>query len=99
MSIVGLSAELWGIEHTSLHVGDLKVATGENVVAARRWLTPSLLDIIFAALLTWLALFTIFSDGTAGLLIDSNTGYHIRTGDYILEHGSIPRGDIFSFSK
>jgi len=62
-------------------------------------LTPSLLDIIFAALLTWLALFTIFSDGTAGLLIDSNTGYHIRTGDYILQHGSIPHGDVFSFSK
>ncbi len=47
----------------------------------------------------WLALFTISSDGTAGLLIDSQTGYHIRTGDYILAHRSLPQGDIFSFSK
>ena len=66
---------------------------------ASRWLAPSLADILFAALLVWLLLFTIHSDGSAGLLLDSNTGYHIRTGDYILEHGAVPRGDIFSFSK
>jgi len=63
------------------------------------WLTPSLADILFISQLIWLALFTIHSDGSAGLLLDANTGYHIRTGDYILEHGSIPHGDIFSFSK
>src|SRR5207248_6566640 len=65
----------------------------------RLWLAPSLADILFIAQLIWLILFTINSDGTAGLLIDSNTGYHIRTGDYILSHGAVPRGDIFSFSK
>src|SRR5947208_15118183 len=36
---------------------------------------------------------------TLGLLHDSNTGYHIRTGDFILQHRAVPRGDIFSFSK
>src|SRR6266852_2299386 len=64
-----------------------------------RWLVPSLSDVVFGALLLWLALFTIRSDGSMGLLLDSNTGYHIRTGDFILEHRSIPHGDIFSFSK
>ena len=66
---------------------------------AARWLAPSLSDVIFGALLLWLLLFTIHSDGTLGLLQDSNTGYHIRTGDFILEHRAIPHSDIFSFSK
>jgi len=72
---------------------------GRRLKLALPWVTPSLADIIFAALLTWLVMFTIHSDGSTGLLLDSNTGYHIRTGDYILEHGSVPHGDIFSFSK
>jgi len=64
-----------------------------------RWLAPSLSDIVFGALLVWLLLFTIQSDGSVGLLQDSNTGYHIRTGDFILEHKAIPDRDIFSFSR
>jgi len=64
-----------------------------------QWLTPSLADVIFGALLLWLVLFTIHSDGTLGLLLDSNTGYHIRSGDYILQQGRIPSGDIFSFTR
>src|SRR6266849_1635093 len=64
-----------------------------------RWLVPSLSDFVFGALLLWLALFTSRSDGSLGLLLDSNTGYHIRTGDFILANRTIPHGDIFSFSK
>src|SRR5437773_835664 len=44
-------------------------------------------------------MFTIHSDGTLGLLLDSITGYHIRSGDYILQHRAIPSTDIFSFSR
>jgi hypothetical protein len=65
---------------------------------ARRLLTPSLADCLFAAMLVWLALFTI-SGKSAGLLHDSNTALHIRTGDYILEHHSVPQTDIFSFTR
>jgi hypothetical protein len=72
---------------------------GRRKGEASRWFTPSLADVIFAALLLWLALFTIRSDGSLGLLQDSNTGYHIRTGDFILEHRTVPHTDIFSFSK
>ena len=67
--------------------------------SAARWLAPSLSDIVFGALMLWLVLFTINSDGTAGLLVDSGTGYHIRTGDFILQHKAVPYADPFSFSK
>ena len=73
------------------------IETGAASVA--RWLAPSLADVIFGALLLWLMLFTLRSDGTLGLLLDSNTGYHIRTGDFILHHRAVPHSDIFSFSK
>src|SRR2546422_6152796 len=66
---------------------------------AARWLAPSLSDIVFGALLLWLVLFTINSDGTARLLVDSGTGYHNRTGDFILPHKAAPYSDPFSFSK
>jgi len=64
----------------------------------KRWLVPSLADCLFAALFLWLLLFTL-SSADVGLLQDSNTGNHIRTGDYILEHKAVPRTDIYSFSK
>ena len=35
----------------------------------------------------------------AGLLLDAATGCHIRTGESIIEHSSIPRVDPFSFTK
>jgi hypothetical protein len=66
---------------------------------AWRWLAPSLSDVIFGALLLWILMFTIHSDGSVGLLQDANTGYHIRTGDFILERRAVPHSDIFSFSK
>ena len=61
-----------------------------------RRLVPSLTDCFFIALLTWL-----FSAGMGwqGLLQDGDTGWHIRTGEYVLDHGSPPTRDLFSFSK
>ncbi|MEO7651274.1 MAG: hypothetical protein ABIZ80_12475, partial [Bryobacteraceae bacterium] len=57
---------------------------------------PSLSDCLFAALLMWLF---IGGEGGVVLLADGDTGWHIRTGDYILQHGSIPHKDIFSYTK
>lgn len=31
--------------------------------------------------------------------MDGDTGWHIRTGEFILDHGTIPSSDLFSFSK
>jgi hypothetical protein len=61
----------------------------------RRFL-PSLSDWLFAALLGWLF---AASGGFGALLADGDTGWHIRTGEYILSHGTVPRLDLYSFSR
>jgi hypothetical protein len=54
-------------------------------------------DFLSLALLLWL--FLVPPLGWESLLADGDTGWHIRTGDYILDHRAIPRTDLFSFSK
>ncbi len=64
-----------------------------------RWfvhLFPSLTD--FAFLLPGFILFFILQ-GAAHLFGDGDTGWQIRTGDWILQHGAIPRTDLFSFTE
>ena len=58
-------------------------------------LLPSLTDFFFGALLIWL----FVGGGGIGLLSDGDTGWHIRTGDYILEHHTVPQKDIFTFTR
>jgi hypothetical protein len=53
---------------------------------------------LYIALLFWLLLFTN-SGSPNGLLSDAATGFHIRTGEAILDTGSLPYQDPFSFSK
>ena len=38
-------------------------------------------------------------DGAESLLGDCDTGWHIRTGEWILAHHGVPTHDLFSFSK
>jgi hypothetical protein len=61
-----------------------------------RLLAPSLLDVFFAALL--LAAFA-HPQGLRSLLLDGDTGWHIRTGQLVLETGHAPVADLFSFSR
>ncbi len=58
---------------------------------------PTLVDFVFIALLLWLVVYT-WAGGSPSLLHDAGTGVHIRTGEYILDHRSVPHTDIFSFS-
>ena len=58
-------------------------------------LSPSLPDIYFAVVILWLFL----GGGGKSLLSDGDTGWHIRTGDYILQHHAVPRVDIFTFTR
>jgi hypothetical protein len=37
--------------------------------------------------------------GTKTLLADGDTGWHIRTGEWIMSHGRVPHTDIFSYTK
>jgi hypothetical protein len=73
--------------------------TPRRAPAARacKWWLPSLSDYFFVAVLVWL--FAAGSGGWAGLLSDADAGWHIRTGEYILDHAAVPRTDLFSFSK
>jgi hypothetical protein len=67
----------------------------------KRWarvLVPSLLDLFFLAVLIWLFM-SSGSAGWQGLLADADVGWHIRTGEYILDHKAVPRQDLYSFSK
>ena len=62
---------------------------------AVRWL-PSLTD--FAFLMPIAFLFGKMG-GVRALLSDCDTGWHIRTGDWIVTNHLIPTHDVFSFSK
>jgi hypothetical protein len=62
----------------------------------RPWVTPTVADFVFVSLVIWLF---VSGTGWANLLADGDTGWHIRTGEYILDTGSVPHRDIFSFSK
>src|SRR5208283_2183729 len=57
---------------------------------------PSLAD--FAFLMPMAFLF-LRMDGVPTLLSDCDTGWHIRTGDWMAANRSVPTHDIFSFSK
>jgi len=76
------------------------VRTIDSVLTHRwaRWLIPSLSDLFFLAILVWL-----FpgpgGGGWRGLLVDGDVGWHIRTGQYILDHHAVPHHDLYSFSK
>jgi hypothetical protein len=61
-----------------------------------RFALPSFPDLFFAALLV--ALFG-HPGSWQSLLFDGDTGWHIRTGQLILQSGTVPRHDPFSFSR
>ena len=63
----------------------------------KRLLSPSLTDIFFIAVIFWL--FLADPSGWERLVTDGDTALHTRTGDFILDHGSIPTADPFSFTK
>jgi hypothetical protein len=69
-------------------------------LVSSRWgalLVPSFTEIFLIALLAWL--FAAGAYGWSGLLSDGDAGWHIRTGEWVLAHGTVPHADLFSFSK
>jgi len=62
----------------------------------RRWLLPDLaLTAAVAAMFACLALL----DGPVKLFRDSDSGWHIRTGESILAGHGIPHADPYSFTR
>jgi hypothetical protein len=64
--------------------------------ALRRWLTPDLA--LTASLATLFYLLFLFG-GSQSLFHDADAGWHIRAGERLIEAGSLPRVDPFSFSR
>ncbi len=62
----------------------------------RDGMRPSLGDVVLAALAGQLF---YMGRGWSALLADGDTGWHIRTGDWILRNHSVPTTDLYSFSK
>src|SRR3984885_705309 len=60
-----------------------------------RWF-PSMTD---AAFLMPLVFLFCGMHGAQTLLGDGDTGWHLRTGEWILAHGRVPDRDIFSFTR
>ena len=58
---------------------------------------PSLTDLAFFFILFWL--FAAAPEGWDRLVFDGDVALHTRTGDFILEHGYVPRVDVFSFTR
>src|SRR5436305_2036455 len=56
---------------------------------------PSLTDVAF--LTPAIFLFSKL-EGAKSLLGDGDTGWHVRTGEWILAYGRVPKTDIFSFT-
>src|SRR5712692_10996196 len=59
-------------------------------------LLPSLTDLAF---LMPAAFVFLRMNGATGMLGDGDTGWHVRTGEWILANGRVPSQDIFSYTK
>jgi hypothetical protein len=91
------AAELAGVSPEATNAAPQRAfdATAGRRIA--RIFLPSISDCFFIALMAWLFLWG--ASGWISLLADGDTGWHIRTGQYILEHHSVPTQDLFSFSR
>jgi hypothetical protein len=63
---------------------------------ARKLALPSFPDVLFASLC---GVLLIRSGGLESLLADGDTGWHIRTGEWILRTRAVPKRDLFSFTR
>lgn len=80
----------------SIVVEKKKAGDSANLLDRLGRRTPTLSDLAF--LLPILVLFWS-TTGVGWLLSDSDTAWHIRTGQWILKYGCVPRADLFSFTK
>jgi len=72
-----------------------------DAVLEKRWsrlLVPSLSDMFFLAILAMLCV-RGGGVGWSGLLSDADVGWHIRTGEYILDQRRVPHHDLYSFTN
>ena len=59
-------------------------------------LLPSLTD---AAFLMPIVFLFLRMGGATGMLGDGDTGWHVRTGEWIMANGRVPHEDMFSYTQ
>src|SRR5436189_3845290 len=67
-----------------------------GVTALAAWLLPNFAAAVFAVTL-FQVLF--LSAGSPRLFHDSDTGWHVRNGEVILNSASVPQADTFSYTR
>ena len=77
-------------------VNEVGLDARNAVIERWGWLLPSLSD---AAFLIPIVVFFSCTTGVKWLLGDSDTGWHIRTGEWILMNRRVPTTDLFSFTR
>ena len=76
--------------------GAIPAAEASEKAPAIAHFLPSLTDLAFLMPLLFVFLKL---DGARTLLGDGDTGWHIRTGEWILAHHRVPHSDLFSFTR
>ena len=67
-----------------------------RAVRTKSWWVPSISDILFVV---FLSILFMSGSGWSELLADGDTGWHIRTGEYILKTHTVPVWDLFSYAS
>ncbi len=80
-------------EHLKFDISLARTRAGSRV---GRLLRGSLTDLLFVAIIVWL--FAADPAGWDRLVWDGDVALHTRTGDFILDNGVVPKGDVFSFT-
>lgn len=75
--------------------GNLARPAAQPAGWVHKFVLPSIADCAFVSVLFWLF---FFGQGATALLGDGDTGWHIRTGQWVLAQGRFPHEDLFSFS-
>ncbi len=84
---------------TNQLVAAAQLGTPPKTLSWAARLSPSLFDLFLLTVLVWTFLAGAKDLGWSQMLSDGDAGWHMRVGQWILEHGRVPTQDFFSFSK
>jgi hypothetical protein len=76
-------------------IATVEVRTPAVAEGAASWWRPPLGEVLFVALLFWV----LVGGQPRALLADGDTGWHIRTGEYVLGERRVPTEDPYSFTR